>query len=155
MIDKLDKYDLAILDALQRDADQSVEQIAANIGLTRNPCWRRIKQLETRGVIRKRVALLEPQAIGVGLLALIMIRVRDHDPAWLGPFKGFAESRPEIVSAYRMAGDIDYVLRVALKDVASYDTFYQRLIRALPVADVSASFVMDSIKEDTALPLSG
>ena len=149
----IDDIDRKILDLLQRDAALSVDQLAERIALSRNACWRRVKWLEAEGIIRKRVAIVDPQALGLALQALVLIRTNDHSAAWLEAFRKAVREMPEIMSAQRMSGDLDYVLRVRVADMVAYDRFYQRLIDKVQIADVSASFVMEDVKETTALPI--
>jgi Lrp/AsnC family transcriptional regulator len=149
----VDKKDRDILAELQIDAGQSIDELATKVALSRNACWRRVKQLERNGVIRARVALVDPDAIGLGLSVFVLIRTSAHEPGWLQQFDNAVRTLPEIVGAHRMSGDLDYVLRVRVADVRDYDRFYQRLIDLVPIADISASFVMDDIKETTALPV--
>lgn len=154
MMDHLfDEIDRKILRLLQKDASQSVDSLAEGVHLSRNACWRRVKRLEADGVIQKRVALIDPNAVGLGLLAFVLIRTNDHSATWLKAFRQAVQTMPEIISAQRMTGDLDYVLRVRVADVGAYDQFYQRLIEKVHIADVSASFVMEDIKETTALPI--
>ena len=122
-------------------------------GLYRNTYWRRVKQMEAANVIRGRVALLDPDAVDVGLLVFVMIRTNTHPQDWLLKFEKAVRAMPEMLGAHRMSGALDYVLRVRVQNVKSYDVFYQRLIAHVPISDISASFVMDDIKETTELPL--
>ena len=149
----IDETDRKILIKLQIDASISVEQLADSINLSRNACWRRVKRLEADGVIGKRVVLVNPEAVNLALSVFVMIKAYGHDPDWLGKFKKAVSIMPEIIGAHRMSGDLDYVLRVRVKDVKAYDDFYQRLIAKVPVADLSASFVMEDIKDTTSLPV--
>jgi Lrp/AsnC family transcriptional regulator len=149
----LDTIDQIILTILQSDATQSVDSISDQVALSRNACWRRIKALEASGIIRARVALLDPIKIGCPLTALILIRTDHHSDNWRKDFATAIAALPEIISAQRMTGDLDYVLRVRLVDVAAYDLFYKRLTSRISVSDISASFVMEDIKDTTALPL--
>lgn len=153
MSEILDNIDREILKVLQRDASLSVDDISAHVALSRNACWRRIKQLEQSGVIRGRVALVDPAKVGAALTAVVLIRTNAHDNKWRAQFQATLQALPEVVDAYRMTGDLDYVLRVRLADVAAYDTFYKRLTSRISVSDISASFVMEEIKETTAVPL--
>ena len=153
MDQKLDEIDLRILAVLQTDASLSMDALADRVHLSRNACWRRVRQMEETGVIRARVALVDPEALGLGLSVLVMIRTNAHRPDWLDTFETTVRTMPEIIGAYRMTGDLDYVLRVRVADVRGYDRFYKRLIARVPLADISASFVMDEIKETTSLPL--
>ena len=153
MDQNIDDLDRALMRVLQTDASLSVDQIAERVALSRNACWRRIKRLEAAGILRGRVALVDPAAVGLGLLAMVLIRTNDHSAAWLAAFRKAVREMPEIMGAHRMTGDLDYVLRVRVADVAAYDRFYQRLIEKVQIADVSASFVMEDIRDSTALPL--
>jgi Lrp/AsnC family transcriptional regulator len=153
MKQELDTIDQRILTILQSDATQSVDAISDRVALSRNACWRRIKALEASGIIRARVALLDPIKIGCPLTALVLIRTEHHSDNWRKDFATAIAALPEIISAQRMTGDLDYVLRVRLADVAAYDLFYKRLTSRISVSDISASFVMEDIKDTTALPL--
>ncbi|MEM7058640.1 MAG: Lrp/AsnC family transcriptional regulator [Pseudomonadota bacterium] len=153
MDEKLDNLDIKILSALQKDASQSIEALADQVALSRNACWRRIKKLEADGIIKARVALVDPAKVGLDLSVYVLVRTNRHDPQWLKDFRSAISQMPEIIGAHRMTGDLDYVLRVRVADMAAYDHFYQRLIDKVPIADVSASFVMEDIKDSSALPL--
>ncbi|MDC0011688.1 Lrp/AsnC family transcriptional regulator [Octadecabacter sp.] len=153
MLDKLDTIDHRILTILQQDATRSVDAISDAVSLSRNACWRRIKAMEGSGIIRARVALLDPIKIGCPLSALVLIRTDHHSDTWRRDFASAVAALPEITSAQRMTGDLDYVLMVRLADVAAYDVFYKRLTSRISVSDISASFVMENIKDTTALPL--
>lgn len=153
MNDDLDEIDRRILRILQQDASLSVDRIAEEAILSRNACWRRVKRMEENGVIRARVALVDPEALGLGLAVIVMIRTNAHEPEWLGRFDRAVRAMPQIVGAYRMTGDLDYMLRVRVGSVADYDRFYRDLVNRVPVADISASFVMEEIRETTALPV--
>jgi Lrp/AsnC family transcriptional regulator len=148
-----DDIDRRILDELQRDASQSLDQISDRISLSRNACWRRIRAMEDDGVITARVALLDPAKLGLGLTVFMQIRTNAHEPDWLQKFSTATRTMPEIQGVYRMTGDLDYLIRARVADMAGYDRLYQTLIRKVPLSDVSASFVMEEIKETTALPL--
>lgn len=153
MAHELDQTDRAILRILQSDASRSVDDIGAAVHLSRNACWRRIKALEQSGVIKGRIALVDPAGVGVPLTAMVLIRTNAHDAGWMKQFQATLQSFPEIVGAYRMTGDLDYVLRVRVADVPAYDAFYKQLTSRISVSDISASFVMEEIKETTAVPL--
>ena len=153
MSEDLDNLDRAILSVLQRDAAMSVDAISEAVNLSRNACWRRIKRMEESGVIRARVALLDPGKVGCPLTVVVMIRTHRHDRDWLDQFQSVLKSMPEVIGAARLAGDLDYLLTVRVADVTTYDAFYKRLIDKVPVSDISASFVMEDIKATTALPL--
>jgi Lrp/AsnC family transcriptional regulator len=149
----IDRTDRRILHELQSDASLSLDEIGDRVGLSRNACWRRIKSLEDDGVIRSRVALLDAEKLGLGLTVIMLIRTRKHDPDWLTKFSKITKSMPEILGAYRMSGDLDYLVRARVADVPAYDQLYKRLIAKIDLSDVSASFVMEEIKETTALPV--
>lgn len=153
MSDIFDTIDQRILHLLQQDATLSVDAISEQVALSRNACWRRIKAMEARGVIRAKVALLDATKIGCPLTALVLIRTDQHSDAWRKDFAIAVAALPEITSAQRMSGDLDYVLKVRLADVAAYDRFYKRLTSRISVSDISASFVMENIKDTTALPI--
>lgn len=149
----IDEIDRAILRILQKDATLSVDDISAQVHLSRNACWRRIKMMEQAGVITGRVALVDAAKVGAPLTAMVLIRTNAHDAKWMAQFQTTLRTMPEVVGAYRMTGDLDYVLRVRVADVPAYDAFYKRLTSRISVSDISASFVMEEIKETTAVPL--
>ena len=153
MTKNIDKIDRAILNALQNDASLSVDDVSQRVNLSRNACWRRIKVMEDAGIIKARVALVNPASVGVPLTAMVLIRTNKHDEMWMKDFQSALQAFPEVVGAYRMTGDLDYVLRVRVADVPAYDAFYKRLTSRISVSDISASFVMEEIKETTAVPL--
>ena len=148
---EIDSFDRKILNLLQQDGTLSVDKLSERVGLSRNACWRRVKWLEENGVLTGRVALIDAAKVGLPLLVYVLVRTNDHTPQWLKKFREAVSSAPEIISAQRMTGDLDYVLRVRVADVKAYDAFYQRLIANVPIADVSASFVMEDMKETTVL----
>ena len=150
---EIDTIDRRILAELQRDADQSLEGLGEKVGLSRNACWRRIGALEKAGIIRQRVTLLDADKLGLGLTVFIQIRTSAHSADWLKTFSEATRTMPEILGVYRMSGDLDYLIRAKVADMAGYDKLYQRLISKVALSDVSASFVMEEIKETTALPL--
>lgn len=150
---QLDKIDRRILTELQRDAGKSLDAIGDAVGLSRNACWRRIGALEKAGLIKGRVALLDADLLGLGLSVFIQVRTNAHDPEWLSNFSAATRALPEILGVYRMSGDLDYLIRARVADMAGYDRLYQRLISKVALSDVSASFVMEEIKDTTALPL--
>ncbi len=153
MLQIIDEIDRNILRQLQKDASLSMDSLADRVHLSRNACWRRIKNMEEAGVIRRRVALLDPQKLELDLLTFVLVRTNQHDAVWLKAFKSAVQDMPEIVSAHRLSGDLDYILRVRVGSVRAYDAFYQRLIERVPISDVSASFVMEDIKDTTELPV--
>jgi Lrp/AsnC family transcriptional regulator len=144
--------DRMILAELQRDGTLSVDQLSERVSLSRNACWRRVKMMEEEGIITGRVALVDAEKLGFGLSVFILIRTTHHEPEWLKKFRDAVTSIPEIIGVYRMSGDLDYVLRARVPDVKAYDRLYQRLIAKVPLSDVSASFVMEEIKETMELP---
>ncbi|MET0942112.1 MAG: Lrp/AsnC family transcriptional regulator [Mesorhizobium sp.] len=150
---EIDEIDRRILAELQRDGTLSVDQLSSRVRLSRNACWRRMKILEDGGVITGRAALVDAEKLGLGLSVFIIVRTSNHDPEWLAKFRAAATSFPEITGVYRMSGDLDYVLRARVADVKAYDRLYQRLIARVPLSDVSASFVMEEIKETTVVPV--
>ena len=150
----MDRIDRKILSCLQEDASLAVAEVAERVGLSTTPCWRRIQNLEKAGIIRRRVALLDPTKLNVGVTVFVRVKTSQHSYDWLEGFaKGIAEI-DEVVEFYRMSGDIDYLLRVVVPDIADYDAVYKRLISLADLADVSSSFAMEQIKYTTALPLS-
>ncbi|WP_412057850.1 Lrp/AsnC family transcriptional regulator [Bartonella sp. DGB2] len=149
----MDRLDRKILRLLQEDATLSVADIAAKVGLSTTPCWRRIQKLEEDGVIKQRVAVLAPEKINANVTVFVAIRVGSHNHEWLKRFSEVVQKFPEVIEFYRMSGDIDYLLRVVVPDIATYDHFYKRLINKIDIRDVSSSFAMEQIKYTTQLPL--
>jgi Lrp/AsnC family transcriptional regulator len=149
----LHPIDRKILALLQDDVSQPVAAIAERVGLSPSPCWRRIQKLEEDGYIRGRVAVLDPEKLNVGVTVFVAVRTNQHDLGWLEKFAAAVRDFPEVVEFYRMSGDIDYLLRVVVPDIAAYDAFYKRLIQRVTLSDVSSSFAMETIKYTTALPL--
>jgi len=149
----MDHIDRKILHLLQEDAGAAVADLARQIGLSTTPCWRRIQRMEEDGVIKKRVALLDPEAVNVPVTAFVSIRIDSHKAEGIKRLSDFANSRPEVVEFYRMGGDVDYLMRITVPDIATYDRFYSRLIEEVDIRDVSASFAMEQIKYSTKLPL--
>ncbi len=149
----LDRYDLRLLALLQADAAKSVVQMAAEVNLSQNACWRRIKRLEEAGFILKRVALLDPNKLQAGVTVFVSIRSPDHSDQWLADFTAAVEKMPQVVEFYRMSGDVDYLLKVQVADIASYDLVYKNLIRQVRLADVSSAFAMEELKHTTEVPL--
>lgn len=150
---QLDAIDWAILDVIQVDASAPIHAIGEKVGLSTNPCWRRIRRMEEAGVIAKRVALLNPAMVGLTTTVFVAIRTAHHDSAWLDAFAAAIATIPEITECHRMAGEVDYLLKLIVRDIAHYDRIYQRLIAAVPgLSDVSSSFSMEALKVTTALP---
>ena len=150
---ELDQTDRRILGQMQRDCDVSLETLDDMIGLSRNACWHRIKLLSEAGVIKGKVALLDAEAIGLPLTVFIQVRTDQHDPDWSAKFARATRALPQIQGVYRMSGDLDYLIRARVADMKDYDRLYQKLTNSVSLADVSASFVMEEIKDTTALPL--
>ena len=150
---KIDAADRTILRILQNDCSVSIDSIADELGLSKNATWRRIRQLEASGTIRKQVALVDPSALGLGSTAIVMIKTADHSAEWLRTFRDAIPKLPNIQSAYRMTGELDYMLRVRVSGIEDYDSFYQKLVELIDFSDVSTSFVMEEIVETTALPV--
>ena len=149
----MDRIDIHILELLQKDASLPVADIARKVGLSVTPCWRRIQKMEEDGIITKRVALLDAQKIGMGMSVFVGIKTDQHNAQWLTNFAASISAFPEVVEFYRMSGEVDYMLRVVVPDMASYDVFYKKLIEQVGLKDVSSSFAMEQIKNTTALPL--
>jgi Lrp/AsnC family transcriptional regulator len=150
----LDDMDLKILAVLQVDCTLAVADVGKQVGLSTTPCWRRIQRLEEAGVIRSRIALLDPAKINVGVTVFVSIKTDTHSLDWLTRFHAAVVDFPEVVEFYRMSGDVDYLLRVVVPDIAAYDAFYKRLIARIELSKVSSAFAMEQIKYTTALPLS-
>ncbi|HIC80454.1 MAG TPA: Lrp/AsnC family transcriptional regulator [Kiloniellaceae bacterium] len=149
----MDDVDRRILKVLQENADLPVAEIAERVGLSASPCWRRIQKMEAEGIIERRVALLNPEKMNVGVTVFVAIRTSRHDEDWLNDFAAKVTRIPEVVELYRMSGEIDYMLRIVVPDIKAYDAVYKRLIAAVPLFDVSSSFAMEAIKYTTALPV--
>ncbi|HEX5932594.1 MAG TPA: Lrp/AsnC family transcriptional regulator [Pseudorhizobium sp.] len=149
----LDLIDRKIIAELQRDATLSVAHIGERVGLSQTPCWKRIQKLEQAGIILGRVALVAPEQIGFGLTVFVAIEASDHTPDWRKSFSHAIDTMPEVMEVHRMAGDVDYMLRVAVADMAAYDAFYQRLTEAVPLKNVTSHFAMERIKSSTAYPV--
>ncbi len=149
----MDKIDRKLLALLQADSTISIAQMADQVGLSQTPCWKRIQRMEADGIIERRVALLSPEKLGLGLTVFVSIEAGDHSPGWLDRFAAAVAGFPEVVECHRMAGDIDYMLRVVTRDIPAYDRFYKRLIAAVPIKNVSSRFSMERVKSTTELPL--
>jgi len=148
----LDDIDIKIISLLQIDATQSIQDLADKVGLTSNPCWRRIRRLETEGIIKGRVAVIDPSAVGLGMTAFVRLHTDKHTKDWLELFKKSVQKIPEIVECHRMTGDVDYLLKILVHDLKHYDGVYQRLLGLVPnLKDVSAAFSMEHLKEDVAI----
>jgi Lrp/AsnC family transcriptional regulator len=149
----MDKTDLKILNLLQEDASITVAKISEKVHLSPTPCWRRIQKLEEMGVIQRRVVLLDPQAVGFGLSVFVEIQAENHSAQWLADFSETIIEMPEVMEVHRMAGDIDYLLRVAVRNMEDYDLFYRKLVDRVPLKNVTSRFSMERVKATTAYPI--
>jgi Lrp/AsnC family transcriptional regulator len=149
----MDAIDRKILAVVQDDASLSVAEIGSRVGLSSTPCWKRIQKLEAEGVIQKRVAVVDQAKIGLGITVYVSVETGDHSQEWLDRFAKTVGDMPEVMEFYRMAGDVDYMLRVVAPDIAGYDAFYKRLIATVPLKNVTSRFAMEKIKSTTALPI--
>ena len=149
----MDKIDFAVLDHMQIDASLPISALAKKVGLSTSACWNRVQRLEADGVISKRVALVDPAKVGVGLCVFVSIRTNEHSREWLDKFATKVAGMREVAEFYRMSGDVDYMLRVLVPDMAAYDAFYKRLIDGTALADVTSRFAMERIKHTTVVPL--
>ena len=149
----MDAIDRKILAVVQEDASLSVAEIGQRVGLSSTPCWKRLQRLEADGVILRRVALVAPEKIGLGITVFVSVETGDHSNDWLKKFADVVSAMPEVMEFYRMAGDVDYMLRVVVADIAGYDTFYKKLIASVPLKNVTSRFAMERIKSTTSLPI--
>jgi Lrp/AsnC family transcriptional regulator len=150
MLDELDRKILAIL---QVDSSLSVQEIGDRVGLSSTPCWRRIQKLENAGYIRRRVALLDPEKLNLGVSVFIAVKTNQHNAEWVDRFRKTVNSFPEVVDFFRLSGDVDYLIRAVVPDIRAYDELYRRLIEKIDLYDVSSMFAMEQIKSTTELPL--
>src|ERR1700712_107006 len=150
---RIDAIDRKILRVLQEDASLSVADIGERVGLSSTPCWKRVQRMEQEGIITGKVALVDQDKIGLGLSVFVSVESSDHSDAWLKTFAAAVSAMPEVIEFYRMAGDVDYVLRVVVADMRSYDIFYKKLISAVALKNVTSRFAMEKIKSVTALPV--
>lgn len=149
----MDSIDRKILAVVQEDASLSVAEIGQRVGLSSTPCWKRLQRLEGDGIITRRVAIIDQDKVGLGITVFVSIETGDHSQEWLKRFAELVGAMPEVMEFYRMAGDVDYMLRVVVTDMAGYDAFYKRLIATVPLKNVTSRFSMERIKSTTALPL--
>jgi Lrp/AsnC family transcriptional regulator len=149
----MDAVDRKILAVVQQNAALSVAEIGQRVGLSSTPCWKRLQRLEAEGVITRRVALVDPDKIGLGITVFVSVETGDHSQDWLSRFADAVGAMPEVMEFYRMAGDVDYMLRVVVPDIAGYDAFYKKLIDTVPLKNVTSRFAMERIKSTTALPI--
>ncbi len=153
MADQLDAMDRNILAELQRDASQSLDEIARKTGSSKTPVWNRIKKMRARGVIKQDTVVLDPEALGLEACFFVLVRTSEHEADWQARFLATLQARPEVLEAHRLAGDIDYILKVRVQNARAYDTFYQALISEVKVNNVTALLSMEEIKSTVALPL--
>jgi Lrp/AsnC family transcriptional regulator len=149
----LDVIDRKILRQVQRDATIPVAELAAAVGLSQTPCWKRVKRLEADGYITARVALVDREKLDLGVTVFVAVRTNQHDEEWLATFAAAIKAVPEVVEFYRMSGEVDYLLKIVCADIADYDRIYKKLIRGAALFDVSSSFAMERIKSTTELPI--
>lgn len=150
---RLDEMDRKILAELQRDAAQSLDEIARKVGSSKTPVWNRVRRMKEAGVILRQTALLDAEALGLEACFFVLIRTSEHEADWQHKFLQVLRERPEVLEAHRLAGDIDYILKVRVKNARAYDTFYQALISQVRIYNVTALLSMEEIKSTTALPL--
>ncbi|MEM6408864.1 MAG: Lrp/AsnC family transcriptional regulator [Pseudomonadota bacterium] len=153
MADQLDAMDRNILAELQRDASQSLDEIARKTGSSKTPVWNRIKKMRARGVIKHDTVVLDPEALGLEACFFVLVRTSEHEADWQARFLASLQARPEVMEAHRLAGDIDYILKVRVANARAYDEFYQALISEVRIFNVTALLSMEEIKSTTALPL--
>lgn len=153
MNENIDKNDAAILEILQVDASRSLDSIADEIGVSLNTCWRRVQRMERDGILQSRVALVDNEKIGLPLTVFVSVRTNDHSKDWADAFTHAVQTTPEIVEFYRLAGDVDYIMKMIVGSVSDYDRVYQALIAQVKLSDVSASFAMEKLKFTTVLPI--
>ena len=149
----MDDVDRKLLDLLQQNAALSMAELGTAVGLSATPVWKRVQKLEATGTITRRVVLVEPAQVGIGLIVYVAIEAIEHTPSWLATFARTLDAMPEVMEAHRMAGEVDYMLRVAVPDMAGFDAFYKRLIAAVPLKNVTSRFAMEQLKHTTAYPL--
>jgi Lrp/AsnC family transcriptional regulator len=149
----MDKLDRKILDLLQKNGALTAAEVADRVGLSKVPCWRRIRRMQEAGIIRQTVALLDPKALNVGTTVFVMMKTANHSAAWFERFVKAVRDIPEVTEIYRMSGEVDYLMRIVVPNIDAYDVVYKKLIGAVDFLDVSASFALETIKSTTALPL--
>lgn len=149
----MDAIDKRILRIVQKDASLSIREISTQVGLSQTPCWKRLQRLDAMGVIKRRIALLDPLKLGLGLTAFVSIEVGDYSVKTLLRFAAEIAAMEEVMEFYRMAGDVDYLLRVVVPDTAAFDAFYQRLAEIMPLKKVTSRFALENIKSETAFPI--
>jgi Lrp/AsnC family transcriptional regulator len=153
MAEALDELDRNILALLQEDASLALEEIARRVGASKTPVWNRIRKMKDRGIIQREVAIIDPEKVGLESCFFVLIRTSQHDAGWLERFLRAVQSRPEVLEAHRLAGDIDYILKVRVPNAKAYDDFYRALIAEVSIFNVTSTLSMEEIKNTTALPL--
>lgn len=151
----LDAIDKRILRIIQKDASVSISEIASRVGLSQTPCWKRLQRLDAAGVIKRRIALLDPMKLGLGITVFVAIDVGDHSSAALTRFAANVAAMDEVMDFYRMAGEVNYMLRVVVPDMPAFDDFYRRLIEIIPLKNATSRFALENIKSETAFPIAG
>ena len=151
---EIDTFDRKILQYIQKDCSMSIESLGEQVGLSRNAVWRRVKALEEHGYIKSKVAIIDPQRLGLELQVFVQIRTSEHNPEWRKRLAQTVQALPQIQFVHRMTGDLDYLIMARVANMAEYDQLYQRLTENVQMTDVSASFVMESLKETTEIPVS-
>nr|WP_319020583.1 Lrp/AsnC family transcriptional regulator [Vibrio litoralis] len=150
----LDKVDKTLLNMLQQDTTVSLQELADTVNLTTTPCWKRLKRLEEQGMIDKKVALLNPEKLGLSFVAFALIKTNNHSNEWYQTFVDTVSEFPEVMEFYRMAGEFDYMMKVLVSDMKAYDEFYKKLVNSVEgISNVTSTFAMESIKYTTALPI--
>ncbi len=150
---RLDDMDRKILAELQADSEQSLDEIARKVGSSKTPVWNRIRRMKEAGVITRQTAILDPEALGLEACFFVLIRTSEHEAEWQRKFLKALRERPEVMEAHRLAGDIDYILKVRVQNARAYDTFYQALISEVRIYNVTALLSMEEIKATTVLPV--
>lgn len=149
----MDEMDRRILKILQEDASLSASDVARQVGLSSSPCWKRINRMRDDGIIKRQTAILDASRLGFGLTVFVSIKTGEHSSDWLAEFSGKITAMPEVMEFHRMSGDVDYMLKVVVRDMKSFDDFYKHLIDIAALSDVTSRFSMETIKESTALPI--
>lgn len=149
----MDAIDREILRIVQKDASLSIAEIAARVGLSQTPCWKRLQRLEASGVIVRRIALLDPLKLGLGITVFVAVELDDHSGKTLARFAAAIATMDEVMESYRMAGDVDFLLRVVAPDTAAFDSFYKRLIETMPLKKVTSRVALQTVKAETAFPI--
>ena len=152
-MNELDRYDYAILSALQGDGTLSIAQLSERVGLSTTPCWKRVRRLEEEGYIESRVAIINRRRVGLPVTVFVSVRTTQHDEKWFAKFAAAVAALPEVQEFHRMSGDVDYLLKVVTSDIEGYDRFYKKLIKSAQLSGVSSAFSMEQIKITTSLPL--